>query len=182
MQNFINLCSIFAAHLVASILCVSSTFDTDCVPAHTNNDKSCRARITCYENWVEGNTDKLNYQWTRTFFIRAGFDSVIHFKKNPSFYEIDPEWDSFNEESRNLTFWLDEHNRLSLAMGNLVISRKLDLHRDYDIVERRIVCVQSTDFARLGFVEIDFQHHDYFQFGSTYKHRQFLTVSCLSID
>ena len=110
--------------------------------------------------------------------ILAGHDTVMSFQRKNYFYTYDLQCDWPTEETRNLTMWLDEHNSLSLAMGNFETSSTMDIHTDYDIIDTKKICVQSIDISRIGYAQIAFHYHNYFQFGSNYTHWQFLGVSC----
>ena len=177
MLTFINLICILFTVLFINDISHSSSFDNDCVPSHTNGPSAGEAQVRCYERWVEGNSEGLNNLWVRNVLIRPGNDSVLSFRMSRNFYFFDPEWDFFSEEVRNLTMWLDEHNRVSLAIANLIIVRKMDLHTDYDVMEMKTLCAQSTDSYYVGYVVIDFNYHEYFQFGTIYKYWQYLVVS-----
>ena len=176
-RDLINALYLFCAALYGNISMISANFDYECVPMHTNGEKSGLVRVNFYERWAEGNSVDIKYLWTRHFLIFPGNDSLLSFRVDQNFDIYDPYWAFFSEEVRNVTTWLDEHNRLSAAMGKFEVSSTMDLHTDYDIVEKSFFCVQSVDIFQVGYVQLDFHHHEYFQFGSIYKYWQFLDIT-----
>ena len=69
------------------------------------------------------------------------------------------------EQRRNLTAWVDQNSRLSLAMAKVTVKRSLDIHTDYDIVDTSTKCVFATDTVKAKNLRLEFYSHEYSQFG-----------------
>ena len=175
-RNFVRSFDIFCAFFLTNISTVVSSYDNNCVPVHTNSLSSGQVQIICHERWVENKTTGVNYLWTRYISIREGEDAVLRFRINRNFYQNDPQWDVLTDETRNLTVWIDEHGRLSLALSKLEISRELDLYSDYDIITSKRSCLNFTDFLGIDFLQFPFLHHKYSQFGIKYEYWQHFGV------
>ena len=178
-RNFIcSFCFICASFFI-NVSNIVSSYDNDCVPVHTNGFSRGRVQIVCYERWVDDYSNGINYLWTKYLSIGDGNDSIMRFRMNRNFYQNDPQWDVFPDETRNLTIWIDDHERLALAFSELEISRELDLHRDYDIINSKRSCLNFTDFLGIGFLQFPFLHHKYSEFGIKYAYWQHFAVFLL---
>ena len=82
---------------------------------------------------------------------------------------------------RNLTAWVDDSGRLSLSMGKVLITSRMDIHTDYDIIDTRLECVNVSDTfennTNNNNLRIVFHYQEYQQFGVFYYYIQLLDIT-----
>ena len=74
-------------------------------------------------------------------------------------------WSNYMQKRRNLTAWVDQNGRLSLAMAKVTVKRSLDIHTGYDIITTSTKCVLATETVNSRWLRLEFYRHEYSQFG-----------------
>ena len=99
-----------------------------------------------------------------------------------AFEALDSGWNPIFMQPRNLTAWVDEKGRLSMALGTLTVKRRLDIHANYDAFDTSTSCVVETDITRSNKLKLEFYNQEKSHFGSitnTYSHFFYVFYRCL---